>query len=378
MRVLITNVSLDVRGGTESFTRGLARGLQRKGHSIVAFSSDPRQQERLLESDVIPVATDLHRLPFRPDVIHGQHHLDAMTAVASLPNVPALYMCHGAVWREAVPKHPRIYRYATVSRTLAERIIVESNIAAADVPVLLNAVDLEEFTTVRRPPTRLRRALFYNSRHAPESATVAAVRDATAKIGLDLDFIGAPFDRMAAFPQHVLPAYDVVFASGRSAIDALACGCAVVVLGRTSCGELVRSENYERYRQVNFSIAVNSPPPSAAAIVTELQHYSADDCAQVSARLRVDADFRVLVDTLVEHYEQIIERHRASPVDPSAEMRAMATYLRRIVPLIRMVDLALEGQWASPARAESLAELRAELAMVQKRVEEWASSRSRQ
>jgi hypothetical protein len=375
VRVLITNVSLEVRGGTESFVRALARGLQRKGHSVIAFSSDPTQQERLLESDVVPVATDLERLPFRPDIIHAQHHLDVMTTLASLPGVPALYLCHGAVWREAVPKHPRIYRYGAVSRTLAQRITIESNIAAEDVAVLLNAVDLEEFPTVRRPPARPRRALFYNGRHTPDSPTVSAIREATARVGLELEFIGATFDRMALFPQHVLPDYDLVFASGRSAIEALACGCAVVVLGRTSCGELVRSENFDRYRQVNFTIAVNSPPPSADAITSELQRYSADDCAAVSARIRREADFRTLIDTLVDHYEQIIERHRTTPPDASGEMQAMARYLRRIVPLIRMTDLALEGKWSSPARAESFEELRAELALLQKRVECWASSR---
>src|SRR5579862_4781542 len=115
MRILLTNTILGTRGGSESFVRDLARGLQAFGHSVMAYSSDPKHQERLLESDVIPVATDLERLPFAPDVIHGQHHLDAMTAIAGLPGVPALYHCHGAVWREAIPAHPRIHRYLAVS-----------------------------------------------------------------------------------------------------------------------------------------------------------------------------------------------------------------------------------------------------------------------
>lgn len=369
MRVLVTNITLNVRGGTESFVKALARGLQARGHSILAFSSDPAQQERLLENDVIPVATDLERLPFRPDVIHAQHHLDAMTALASLPGVPAVYQCHGAVWREAVPRHPRIYHYLAVSRTQAERMAIESNIAPEDLTVLLNGVDLEVFSTVRTLPPRPLRALFYNSRHAAVSPTVMAIREAADRHGLAIDFVGAHFDRVLLAPEHVLPDYDIVFASGRSAIDALACGCAVIVLGRTSCGDLVRPENYERYRQTNFSIAVNSSPPSAERIAQQLALYSASDGAAVSARLRRDADFNHSVDVLVRRYEDTIARNAAAPPCLAEESRALAGYLRRIVPLVRMTDLVLDGQWASPTRATSMEELRAEVTLLQKRIE---------
>ena len=96
MRVLITNNRLDLRGGAEMFVRDLARGLQARGHSGLAYSSDLGQGERLLESDPVAVTTDLENLVFRPDIIHAQHHLDAMTALGALQGVPALYHCHGA------------------------------------------------------------------------------------------------------------------------------------------------------------------------------------------------------------------------------------------------------------------------------------------
>jgi hypothetical protein len=98
--------------------------------------------------------------------------------------------------------------------------------------------------------------------------------------------VGAPFGRTTSEPENLLPEYDVVFASGRSAIEALACGCAVVVLGRTSCGELVRLENFASLRDRNFSIPVNSPPPSPDRIVAALERFSAEECGVVSARLR--------------------------------------------------------------------------------------------
>lgn len=369
MRVLITNTRLDGRGGSESFLRDLARGLQCRGHSVLAYSSDSTQQERLLENDVVSVATDLENLPFRPDVIHAQHHLDAMTALASLPGVPALYHCHGAVWRESAPKHPRIYRYLAVSRTLAERMTVEFNISPGDITVLLNGVDLARFRTVRSLPPRPARALFFNSRHRPDSDTVSAIREVAVRRRLELDFVGAYFGRITVEPEKLLPSYDVVFASGRSAIEALACGCAVVVLGRTSCGEMVRSDNFDRLRDANFAIPVNSSPPAIATIAAELDRFSAEDGAAVSTRLRDEADFRQVVDVLLRIYEQIVERHRSVEPDPPAEMLAISRYLRRVVPLIKITDLGLDGHWASPTRPGSFDELSVQLAQLRQRVE---------
>jgi glycosyltransferase involved in cell wall biosynthesis len=375
MRVLVTNTRLDGRGGTESFMRDLARGLQSRGHTLMAYGSDTQQQERLLDNDVIAVATDLEHLPVRPDVIHAMHHLDAMTAIASLPGVPALYHCHGAVWRESVPKHPRIYRHLAVSTTLAERIAVEFNLAPDTITVLANSVDVARFRRVRSLPRRPARALFFNSRHRPDSDTLAAIREAAARLQMDLDCVGALFGRTTSEPENLLPEYDVVFASGRSAIEAIACGCAVVVLGRTSCGDLVRLENFASLRDRNFSIAVNSPPPSPDRIVAALERFSAEECGAVSARLRQEADFGRTVDALLVIYEQIVEQHRRAEPDPAAEMRAMVRYLRKLVPLIKMTDRALDGEWASPTRADTVDALQAQLVQVRQRVEQIEKAR---
>ena len=375
MRVLLTNTRLDGRGGTESFMRDLARGLERRGHTLMAYGSDSTQQERLLDNDVMAVATDLEHLPVRPDIIHAMHHLDAMTAIASLPGVPALYHCHGAVWRESVPKHPRIYRHLAVSTTLAERIAVEFNLPTDTITVVPNGIDLSRFRSVRRLPRRPARALFFNSRHRPDSDTLAAIREAAARRQIDLDCVGTPFGRTTIEPEKLLPDYDVVFASGRSAIEALACGCAVVILGRTSCGELVEPHNFASLRDRNFSIAVNSPPPSPDRIVAALDRFSPEACAAVSARLRQEADFGRTVDALITIYEHVVEQHRRTEPDPAAEMQAMARYLRKLVPLIKMTDRALDGEWASPTRADTFEALQAQLVQVRQRVEQIEKAR---
>ncbi len=338
MKILITNNRLDLRGGAEMWVRDLARALQARGHLVFAYSSDPGEGERLLESDPVAVSTNLEDLPFQPDIIHAQHHLDAMSALAALPDVPALYHCHGAVWRECPPRHPRIYRYLAISRTAAERMMVESNITPAEITVWPNVIDTTRFRTVRTLSARPARALFFNGHHRPESETVAAVRAAAEECGLALDFAGFHFHKRIERPETSLPNYDIVFASGKSALDAMACGCAVIVLGRTSCGPMVLPENFAALRDVNFSIAVNSAPPSKERIVSEIRKFSATESARATEQVRREADITPAVETLLGIYQAIITQHRARPVDFTAEMHAVSRYLRRLVPLIKALD----------------------------------------
>ncbi len=366
MRVLISNSSLGARGGTQTLVRQMAQGLQALGHSVIAYSSDQRDRERLLENDLLPVSTDLENLPFRPDVIHGQHHLDCMSALNALPGVPAVFYCHGAVWRGNCPPHPRIYRYLAVSRTLRERLIIEFNIPPTKIDVFLNSTDTSRFVPVRNPAAIPRKALFFNGRHDAEGGTVAAIREAASRCGLGLDFMGWAFGTSTDQPEGLLPQYDIVFASGLSAIEALACGCAVVVLGRTGCGEMVVDENFDRLREVNFSIAADAEGATIEGIEAQLRRYRPEGVSRVTARLREAADHRIAARALVGIYEAVIEEHQRTPKDPRAELIATSRYLRSLAPLIEATDNMMGRQWASASRTSSIEELSSRMGAVEK------------
>jgi hypothetical protein len=340
MRVLITNNRLDFRGGAESFIADLARGLQSRGHRVMAYSSDLGHLPRMMEQDGIPVTTDPQGLDFRPDIIHAQHHLDAMTALACLPGVPAVYHCHGAVWRETPPVHPRIRRYFAMSRTLKERMMIEGNLRDEQIDVVLNGVDLSKFRSVRAIPERPRRVLFYNGHHQPDSPTVAVARTAAESLGLEFQTLGWHFGKMTARPEEELARHDIVFASGRSAIDAIACGCAVMVLGRNTCAGMVTPDNLQRWREANFSAAANLPPAEAGELQAALAAFDARAVAEVTRCLRKEADSTRVVDQIIGIYGRVIDEAGNSPIDPAAELAAMGNYLRRLVPVVKFADQA--------------------------------------
>lgn len=362
MKILITNNRLDTRpGGAETFVQDLARGLQEHGHSVMAYTSDLANRPRMMEGDLVPITTDLSGLSFRPDIVHGQHHLDAMTALGALPEVPALYHCHGANWLETQPVHPRIYKYLAVSRTLVERMRIESNLAESQFELILNTVNLDRFTTVRSLPERPRRALFYNKVHHPASPTVAAVEEAAKRHGLTLDFLGRHFGELTDRPEERLPQYDIVFASGRSAIDALASGCAVIVLGRNSCGPMVVASNYDSLRSVNFAVAANVLPTSAEAVAAQIATYSAETSASVTRLLRADADSRRMVTRLIEIYREVMALHERAPSDWRRESIAMSDYLRTLVPVFKSMDQLQQRKGVPYQKIHALQDLFARL-----------------
>ncbi len=312
--------------------RDLARALQGRGHLVFGFSSDPGQRERLLERDLIAVATALEHLPFRPDVIHAQHHLDAMTALTALPDVPCLYHEHGGPGQEVPPVHPRIYRYLAASHPLAKGMQAHLGANAAEVTPWLHPVDSARFQKVRNLPPNPARALFINA-HFPETGkSVPLLRETAERCGLALDLAGREFGCGSEEAEEILPQYDVVIASGQMAAEAVACGCAVITYGPAGFGEMVGTENYERLRKENFTPGASATPTPFDQLELLLRAYQAPAGRPLAESIRADGDLPRAVDQLLEIYQQVISRHAQTKPNPRAEMNATARYLRHLAP----------------------------------------------
>ena len=94
MKILLTNGRFARRGGTELYLKDVALGLQKRGHMPFIYSPTLGEVAKELRAAVIPVVDDLKKLSVVPDVIHGQHHMEAMTALLHFSGVPAVYFCH--------------------------------------------------------------------------------------------------------------------------------------------------------------------------------------------------------------------------------------------------------------------------------------------
>ncbi len=254
LTILFTNNTLAERAGSELWVRDVARALLDRGHRPVAFSLVTGLVAAELRAATIPVVDDLDKVGVAPDVIHGHHHVETLIAALHFPGVPIVHVCHGWVpWEERPLKHPSIVMYIAVDDPSYDRLIVEEGIAPDRVEILRNFVDLSRFPRRSPLPERPKRALVF-SNGANTDGYAAVIRDACARTGIELEVGGIRSGHPIASPESVLQQFDVVFAKGRSALEALAVGCSVILADAAGCGPLVSSREFDRLRAWNFGI----------------------------------------------------------------------------------------------------------------------------
>ena len=334
MRILITNHRLAERTGTEIFTGELALELRARGHEIAVLTWEEGMGAEALEAADIPVATHPGQLPWAPDLIHGQHHLTVMAALAAFPGVPALFHCHGyAPWEEQPPRHPRILAYVGTAERMRPWLGRQTGAPPERVHVVENGVNLVRFKGRSLPlPKTPRRALLFDN-YAKEGKEVELLRSVCRNRGMDLDLAGRESERPLADPESVLPGYDLVFAVGRSALEAAASGCSVVILNTAGLGGHVTGETLPAWRKINFTVPYEAPPLTAEALRNCLDTYDAKIAGETAKLVREEMNLSRMVDKLEGLYRGLLVEPRPAE-DLRAELAAAAEYMATLGPYV--------------------------------------------
>ena len=330
MRVLTTNCSLRGRSGTEIVTIDLALGLRSRGHEVAVFAPLLGRSAEILRDQGIIVADRPEDPPWKPDVVHGHHNHVLAAALAYFPDVPALFVCHSSIyWFDGPLLLPRVRRFCAVDEACRARLIAEVGCEREAIELLPNAVDLDLFSPRPPLPARPRRALLL----AKNTAHIAAVRAAAQEARLELDEIGSPFGREVDDLHVRLRNYDIVFATARMALEALAVGCAVVVVDGRGLAGLATSSLVDEWRRNNFGLRLLTREPTTETIMTEIARYDARDAAIVSGRIRELASLSTYLDRVEAIYRDVVATPQVladAPVDLRALGRFIAQWLRRL------------------------------------------------
>ena len=345
MKVLLTNNTLAGRAGTELYVRDVALELVRRGHQPMAYSTSLGAVAEELRAAGVPAVQALSDLGQPPDIIHGQHHYDTLTALLWFPETPAVYFCHGAVpWEEKPFRFPQILRYVAVDEACRERLIVEGGVPEDEIETVLNFYDSTRFPARAPLPARAGRALAFGNVFT-ESGGLPALREACNGRGLSMDAVGLGVDRVAAEPGPLIAQYDVVFAKGRSAIEAMGVGAAVVLCGDDRMGPLVTTANFDSLRRVNFGYRTLTRPLTAEGVAAELSGYDAVDAEAVARHVRENCELRAAVDRIVGIYAQVLSAAASRPApSPLARSRAVSAYLRQTATHHKISDSILFAQ----------------------------------
>lgn len=332
LKVLLTNVWLQRRGGTETVIRDISLGLLRRGHRPIVYSPVLGSPASELRERGVAVISDLSLITDPPDVIHGQHFIQTAEALIHFPEVPAVQMCHGwAFWQEKPADFPQIHRYIAVDQAVHDRLVHSEGIDKKRVEILHNSIDLSRY--IPRPvplPAKPLKALAFTKYQAHVPMLEAVCR----KFGMQLEVIGVG-DKVIAHPEFELIKYDVVFATARMALEALCAGCAVIVLDARGLGGMVTSTNLARLRDLNFGLRSLSPMLTQGLISVEIELYDPDDARQVSDRVRQMASLEPMLDRLMGIYDEAIARPLP---DERERAQALFKFLKISLPNPRAND----------------------------------------
>ena len=348
LKVLIANATLATLTGTETYVRDLALGLLRKGHTPIVYAPDLGPIAQDLRRHTVPVVDNLNHVGTVPDIIHGNHNTELITALLHFETVPSVFFCHSWTdWISAPPSHPRILAYVAVDETCRDRLVLENAVPEDRVHLRLHAVDLERFTPRALLPEKPARALVF-SNNANHWTHLNAVREACKRADIELNVIGAGVNASALNPEFQLSSYDLVFAKARCALEALAVGTAVILCDAAGSGPMVTTAEFDRLRRLNFGIRTLSENPDAELLLREIRRYDPKDAAEVSRRIRITADLGSVIDDAVVLYREVIEEFRCRTVsDPIEENRAVAEYLRWMTLAVRRKQVEHESMLAN-------------------------------
>ena len=322
--VLITNLIVAERSGTEVVVELLADGLRRHGHTpmILAPTLGP-QAERIRASGHV-IVDRLSALPKRPDVIHGHHNAPTMAAIVAYPDVPAIFVSHSVVAMfDRPPLHPRVFRYLAVSQLVAERCLSEG-VPAEKLGRFQNPVDVTRFPARNGLPPKPLRALAVTKVDSSE-----VIEAACAEFGLPLEVIASVHGRRVTNFEQLLPSFDLVFATGRCALEAIAAGCAVILCDGAAFGGFVSSTRIDQLNDRNFGVSVLPFSATPERLVDAIAAYDPNEAALATARIRARASLDVVIPSLIDIYRAAI----AAPLaDSEQEALATAQFIEEFVP----------------------------------------------
>ena len=156
------------------------------------------------------------------------------------------------------------------------------------------------------------------------------MRQACAEQGIALEQLGPAAGRVSDRVEDELPAYDLVFATARMALEAASVGCAVVVCDARGFAGLLTIARLPAWRRLNFGAGLLAETTDAAMLRAAIEEYDADDAARVTDSIRAEASIDHSVSRHLEVYAAALKD--PAPVDLPARAAATAAWIEDLVP----------------------------------------------
>jgi hypothetical protein len=325
VRILLATRSLADPGGSETYLETVALELQQLGHDLEVYAPVVGMVADRLRAAGLPVRADLAEVR-APEVVHAQHASTALRVRARLPETPMVYVCHSSLLDIEDPPFAAAPAVVVTLNDVVERRVRSSTVADRATVLRLRqpirALHLEPDIDPIRPTPR--RGLVVSHR---ADLSLADLRRACEAEGIELEVLGGPTTTVAD-PTAALLRADIVFAFGRSLLEALAVARAGFLFEDRAWGGFVTDETYAAFEASGFA-AADAPPPTVERMGEELARYDPALGRTGFQLVRKHHSSRVHAVELVDAYRRAEETGPPSLPDDAGVYASYADALER-------------------------------------------------
>jgi hypothetical protein len=334
MEIVLGTLEFGAIGGVATYTLTVAGELQLLGHEVTIFAGETGDLARVAEERGIRVASGEGALPPDCDVIYAQDRPTAYLLADHFPGRPqALCMHSGSseLDRWQPPQLPGVIGAVVVLHDrLARR--AEAFAQREEVVRLRQPVDLARFArrgTIRESPKRV--LLLGNNLNGDRREHLLG---ACEEIGLEHVERGRNAPQTTLTPEQEINQVDIVIGSGRSIVEAMACGRAAFVYDYLGGDGWVTPDNYPALEAINFAHASGDGALlTPESLIAELRDYR-------QSMGSVNLDLARVHHAASRHAEELIALfERLEPGTPPVN-----TPLRELARMSRV-------QWQAESRA---------------------------
>lgn len=307
LRIAFTNIALDGFAGSELWTLEMASYMHRSGIPTMVYS--PRLGAVARHFAATGVAITDHPVDlqlFAPTVLHIHHQWETAGArIAVAPDCRRVNMIHGLLPHPEWPG-PDMDAYLAVSLHAKAKAALLGPPGWDSITLMPNFFDPKRFG--KKWEKRGRKALIHSSRVT--EVNLRQMQSVLGRQGLAVEHIGYG-GTVETSPENVLPRYRVVFAAGRSAIEALASGCHVILWDQGVVGPAVTVNNFWYVLAANFSVAACILPfvlvddPAMENWLSE-QISLLEDSAPLRELVHNNLAIEIVGERLLEIYERVL------------------------------------------------------------------------
>ncbi len=307
MKIVICNIQMSMRTGTEIVTRDFALGLKRRGHEVTVLTGIDGELAAELRTKGVSVVLDASAVSL-PDVIHI-HHIDcAIPLLERFPHVPAMFICHDATTGHShAAGHPSVRSSFGVSTVCRKRVADDLGVALETIPLLPNFINLAAAPMrPNRPPLYPRRWLFTAEKHGSE-ALFETLEALARRFHAKIDAVGPFASRLVADLPALFLQYDLVFASARCAIEAAASGAGVMVCDPRGLSGFLTPKTWAQWGEHNLGLGSFVAPSQLPELTRALLRWNPWKAASVCRIVREERSLDKGLDQLEALYQNLTD-----------------------------------------------------------------------